>query len=78
MKPIEFDGQNVVFAKDQPEYQPLPARVSNNPERTVTSCWELTDEELAIVMATKRIYCGMFTFGQPLQPLLLTVELPEE
>lgn len=25
MKPIEFPGVNVVFAKDQPEYMPLPA-----------------------------------------------------
>lgn len=25
MKPIEFKEQNIVFAKDQPECQPLPA-----------------------------------------------------
>lgn len=25
MKPVEFPGVNVVFAKDQPEYIPLPA-----------------------------------------------------
>nr|UVY42675.1 MAG: hypothetical protein [Bacteriophage sp.] len=25
MKPVEFPGVNVVFAKDQPEYMPLPA-----------------------------------------------------
>jgi hypothetical protein len=25
MKPIEFKEKNVVFAKDQPQYQPLPA-----------------------------------------------------
>jgi len=25
MKPVEFEHQNIVFAKDQPEYQPLPA-----------------------------------------------------
>ena len=25
MKPIKFKGHNVVFAEDQPEYQPLPA-----------------------------------------------------
>lgn len=25
MKPVEFPGVNVVFAKDQPEYVPLPA-----------------------------------------------------
>ena len=25
MKPVEFPGVNVIFAKDQPEYMPLPA-----------------------------------------------------
>ena len=32
MKPVEFPGVNVVFAKDQPEYVPLPAmKVPNDP-----------------------------------------------
>ena len=31
MKPIEFKDQNVVYAKDQPEYLPLPAlRIDGN------------------------------------------------
>lgn len=29
MTPIEFPEHNVVFAKDQPEYLPLPAHKSN-------------------------------------------------
>lgn len=33
MKPVEFPGVNVVFAKDQPEYIPLPAmKVQNAPK----------------------------------------------
>lgn len=32
MKPVEFPGVNVVFAKDQPEYMPLPAmKIPNAP-----------------------------------------------
>lgn len=27
MKPIKFDGVNVVFGANQPEYTPLPAQV---------------------------------------------------
>lgn len=30
MKPIEFPGQSIIFAKDQPQYQPLPALVFTN------------------------------------------------
>jgi hypothetical protein len=33
MKPVEFPGVNVVFAKDQPEYMPLPAmKIHNDPQ----------------------------------------------
>jgi hypothetical protein len=27
MTPVEFKGQNAIFAKDQPEYLPLPALI---------------------------------------------------
>lgn len=29
MKPVEFPGVNVVFAKEQPEYVPLPSNESS-------------------------------------------------
>ena len=37
MKPIEFPEQNVVFAKDQLEYNPLPAHRTEDRESAVTS-----------------------------------------
>jgi hypothetical protein len=70
MKPTDFPGHNVVFAKDQPEYLPLPAHRTSDGE--VTSCWELTEEELQEVMRTRRIYVTQHTFNRPLQPLLLS------
>jgi hypothetical protein len=70
MKPVEFDGMNVVIAKDQAEYLPLPAQVLEGGE--VITCWELTDDELAEVQKTKRVWLGVWTFGHPLQPVLLT------
>ena len=57
MKPVEFAGVNVVFAKDQPEYVPLPAmKVPNDPQGLMS----------------------VLTFNKPLQPVLLTVDLPTE
>lgn len=41
MKPKEFKGQNIVFAKDQPEYQPLPAL--RMPDGEVITCWGLSE-----------------------------------
>ena len=74
MKPTEFEGQNVVFAKDQPEYQPLPAYKEDAPEGRVVHCWELSDEELEQVIKTKRIWVMQMTFNQPLQPVLVSSE----
>jgi len=42
MKPIEFQEQNVVYAKDQPEYLPLPGL--KNELGDLITCWELSDE----------------------------------
>ena len=77
MKPIEFEGANVVYAADQPEYLSLPAHMSyKTAAREVTSCWELTEEELAEVIKTRRIYFTVLTFGHPLQPQLPSVVNP--
>jgi hypothetical protein len=75
MKPISFKGQNVVFAKDQPEYQPLPAL--RMPDGEVITCWELSDEELEGVTKTKRIYLSQLTFNQALQPVKISVDLSD-
>jgi hypothetical protein len=76
MTPVPFPQQTAVFAKDQPEYQPLPAHVSVH--GVVTSCWELSDAELKELIETKRIWLQQLTFGQPLQPQLPSVEIPLE
>lgn len=76
MKPIEFPGQNVIFAKDQPEYQPLPAiRLQDG---TVISCWQFTDDEIEAVLKTKCLFLKQLTFNQPLQPILPMVDLAED
>lgn len=75
MKPVEFKGQNVIFAKDQPEYNPLPAL--KMPDGEVITCWELSDEEMMDIVTTKRIYLSQLTFNQPLQPVMLKVNLED-
>lgn len=72
MTPIEFPEQDYVFAKDQPEYLPLPAHVSD--EGQVTSCWAMTWRERLRVLLTGRIYASQLTFGGRLQPLRLDTE----
>lgn len=54
MKPVEFPGVNVVFAKDQPEYMPLPAmKIPNDPQGLIITKWQLSPEELERVKPGK-------------------------
>lgn len=67
MKPIEFKDQNVIYAKDQPEYNPLPAHKSE--DGIVTSCWQLDKEDLDEINKTGKIWLSQLTFNKPLQPV---------
>lgn len=76
MKPVEptEDGRRrTIFAQDQSEYIILPATVGPAPQIEVTSEWELSDDELDGLMRGGRIQLKLWTFGQPLQPMHLTV-----
>jgi hypothetical protein len=68
MKPIEFEGQNGVFAKDQPEYLPLPGHITK--EGVVTSCWKLSVKERLQILLHGKIWFHTHTFNHPLQPQL--------
>lgn len=76
MTPVQFPEVNVTYGEGQPEYLPLPVKHHRDQDGHVTSCWQLTDEELAEVIKTKQIYVTVLTFNNPLQPLMLTVECP--
>lgn len=75
MKPIKFKGHNVVFAKDQPQYQPLPALLEKEPGR-VTSCWKLTWRERFKILFTGKLWLSQLSFNEPLQPQLPLVDNP--
>lgn len=78
MKPINFPGANVVFGAEQPEYQPLPAeRVGKAQTGQINTCWEFTPDEIKKVQETGQIYVSLLTFGQPLQPVWVSVEKPD-
>lgn len=72
MKPVEFEGQNVVMGKDQPEYQNLPAHITKQGQ--VFQCWELSEDDKKMIQETGKIWVSQLTFNQPLQPILLSVE----
>ena len=76
MKIIKFKECNVTYAKNQPEYLPLPAYKTS--DGTVTSCWGLSFFERLKVVLIGKIYLEVLTFNQPLQPLQMSVSKPTE
>ena len=72
MNPIKFNGVNATYAENQPEYLPLPVKKFYGPEGAVLSCWSLSLREKIRVFLSGRIYLVAMTFGEPLQPILLS------
>lgn len=76
MKPVmpgdEFKGDHYVLGVDQPEYEPLPSRITDDGE--VYTLWEFTDEEIALIRDGKRLALRILTFHDALQPVALAVE----
>lgn len=71
VKPLTA-GRHVTYAADQPEYNPLPAVVE--PDGTVHTRWQLTDDERRAILDGACITLAILTFNTPLQPLLMAVE----
>lgn len=78
MKPVSpvipgYEGLEIILAKDQPQYEPLPVLVLCDPEQSMVSRWRLDDEERAAIAAGKDLLLFQFTFGKPFQPVRLEV-----
>jgi hypothetical protein len=66
MKPTKFPWYNITFAKDQPEYMPLPAWTDGS---QVVSCWSLSWAERFRILFSGVLWIRTMAFGKPLQPL---------
>lgn len=74
MRPIEFKDHNIVFAKDQPEYMPLPALKIDSDQGEVITCWKMSFRERLKVLFTGRVWLAMLSFHKPLTPSFLSVD----
>ena len=77
MKVVEFKHQNIVFAKDQPEYQPLPALRLETPQGEVISCWRMSFKERIKVLFFGRVWLSLMSFNKPLTPSYMAVNRKE-
>jgi len=72
MKPKRFPEVNTIYAKDQPEYQSLPAYKDPNGE--VVTCWELSFKERFRILFKGEIWLSMLSFNKPLTPSFMTTK----
>lgn len=84
MEPIGFEIEQtamlpahtlVTYAKDQPEYRPLPVAKLHGPSGRVVSRWSFTADERARIASGEDLFIEVMTFGDPLQPILPSVGL---
>lgn len=76
MKPIEFKEQDLIIAKDQEEYLPLPAHLVGDPSGCIVFCWKMTLLERLKVLFTGNVWQETLTFNSPLQPQRLSIKKP--
>lgn len=68
MKAVEFKEVNTTFAKDQPQYHPLPGHKYDEPEGRFVFCMKMSFIERLRVLFTGRVWCSLMTFNNPLTP----------
>lgn len=76
MKPIKFKQVNCIIGEGQPQYLPLPAYREYDATGMVISCWKLSFIDRIIVVFTGKIWWGVLTFNQGLQPQMPWVRCP--
>jgi hypothetical protein len=82
MTPIEeiipglklLEDELVIYAKDQPEYIPLP--MWNGPAGLRLSRWKLTWKERLQILIGGSIWLQVLTFDRPLQPVRMHTNMP--
>lgn len=77
MKPINFKHANTTYAKDQPQYMPLPGLKFNTVEGEFIACWKGTWWERIKFLCTGKMWVSLWTFNKPLTPSRLSVDRKE-
>lgn len=68
-----MEAEEIVYAKNQPEYIPLRVLRGEGKMVPVISRWQPTEEQRKLIAAGADIYLELSTFGNPLQPIRMAV-----
>ena len=73
MKPIDFKHRNVIYAKNQDDYNSLPALKLDTTEGEAISCWKLSFFERIKLLFTGKLWLSLMCFNGPLTPRFMSV-----
>lgn len=68
-----LESEELVYAKDQPEYIPLRTLKAVGAQGQVLSRWTLTEDQRKAVAAGADIFLELSTFNRPLQPIRMAI-----
>jgi len=74
----KYVEHEIVFAKDQPEFIPLPALRIDAEQGIFLIRWTMTWRERLRAFFSGSVYLQVMTFNKGLQPVALFVEPPKE
>jgi hypothetical protein len=81
ISPVAYDPETrwgvseIVFAKEQPQYIPLPALKFE--DGLVVTRWKLSWRERVNLIFGDSIYLGLLTYNRPLQPIRMSTSVEE-
>jgi hypothetical protein len=78
MRSVNFEGAELAIGGKQNQYNTLHAKLLPGNEKEVVMIFELTDEEVAEIVRTKKLIYSQWTFGRSFQPMKIMVHWPEE
>jgi len=71
-----FEHLEIVLAKNQPEFDPLPALPVDDAQKVITR-WRFSWRERLQVLFRGDLYLWIWTFQRPVQPVALEVIRPD-
>lgn len=74
VSPVIKGYEETVYAKDQPEYIPLPS--IREDDGCVITRWQMTRRERLQALVRGSVYLEVLTFNRPLQPLRMGTTPP--
>ena len=77
MKSIKFKEANIVLAEDQEQYETIHAYAAGTKEGHIVTCWKLSAWERFKLLITGKLWMTMLTFGEPMNPIYMTVTKKE-